>query len=576
MTRMVRLPVFGRLHAGARRRADDGVPEQRRALEVPWPGVVVLLALASVVLVSLGLHLWGIVGDLPYAPDVDEPVFLRAAVGMLQHRTLNPGFFGHPGSTIIYPIAGLVELWYQVAKHVPPFAHPMPGIGREFAADPMPFYVIGRLVSVAYGVGCVVATWLLARRIVGNVGGVLAALLLPATGMVVAYGHLVRTDIAGLFFALVALWLALRAMDAGRSRDWAFAAIAIGLGISTRYFYATLVVPYLVAAWLWFRSARARPEIPGRSSRAWAVPLIALLLVPVAFAITSPFVLLDLRTAVAHIRGEAGGLHPGADGLSPIGNLAWYVGEVVPATFDRILLVLAVVGSVVAARRAWRATAVLAAFATSYLVGISTAPLHWDRYVIPLVPIVGIFVAATVLAIGNLAVGTVADWRDGGRSRLSGGPGAGASGPDRPMAAGLASAIIVLLLLPSLLNVAAADGLRAAPSTRVLATEWVVGNLPPDSRIAEEMYTAYLDDAGHDLLRVFSLADRSLDAYRAAGYRFLITSSAMADRYRDAIRYPRESAFYDALEASGRLVASFAPGPDHAGPHVSIYEIAGP
>lgn len=538
---------------------------------------MILVALGTVVALSLGLHLWGMLGDLPYPPDVDEPTFVKAALKMLENGTLDPHWFAHPGSTIIYPIAALSELWYLVAKHVPPFAHSMPGIGREFVADPMPFYVVGRLVSVAYGVGCVVATWLLARRIVGNVGGVLAALLLPATAIVVAYGQLVRTDIAGTFFALVAVWLALRAMDDGRFRDWALAAIAIGLTISTRYFYAALVVPYGVAALLWLRSSRARPDPRIRPRRAWAVPILALLATPAAFAITSPFVLIHLPRVLVALRADAGSSHPGADGLTPVGNAIWYVSQVIPATFSPVILVLAIVGVVVVARLSWRATAVLAAYAASYLAAVSAYPLHWDRYVIPLVPVVGVFAAGAVLAIGAWVVAAVSNLlaRPGqGRRPLE--SDIGVSARSGPLAIGLASAMLVVLLVPSVRAVAAADQRRAAPSTRVLATEWIVANLPPSSRIAEEMYTAYLDGTGYDVLHPFSLGNRSLDAYRADGYRFLITSSSMTGRFQDASRYPSEYAFYRSLEATGRLLVSFQPGQDRSGPLISIYEIAGP
>ena len=130
----------------------------------------------------------------------------------------------------------------------------MSGIAAESGANPTPFYVIGRSVSIAYGVGSVVATWLVGRRIIGDVGGVLAALVLPASALAVDHAQVVRTDSAGLFFALIALWLILRAMDGGRFRDWAFAAGAIGLAVSSRYFFATLVVPYGVAALLWLRA----------------------------------------------------------------------------------------------------------------------------------------------------------------------------------------------------------------------------------------------------------------------------------------------------------------------------------
>jgi 4-amino-4-deoxy-L-arabinose transferase-like glycosyltransferase len=531
------------------------------------------VVLGAVVLLSLALQVWGIAGDLPYAPDIDEPIFLQAAVRAVSHASLNPGWFGNPGSTTIYPIAALIEVWYLIAHHVPPFAHPMVSIGRELVSNPLPFYLIGRLVSVAYGVGAVVALWLLARRILGNVGGVIATVVLPATAIVVAYGHLVRTDTAGLFFAILALWLIVRALEGGRVRDWALAAVAIGLAVSSRYFFATLVVPYLVAAWLWLRLPPDPGTAPAGSRRRWQVPAGALLLAPVTFLVTSPYVLLDFRRAIADIQHEARTVHPGADGLSPLGNLLWYLGDIVPATFSLGLIALAIVGVIVLWRRNGRRLAVLAAFAVSYLVGVSASPLHWDRYVIPLVPVVAIAAAAGVLAIGELLVRALARWRvrqgegevapAGTRKSLTSGP----------MATGVAAAILIALLLPSVATVVAGDRLRAEPGTRAVATDWIVANLSPGSRIAADSGSLYLVP-GRDILQLFSLSDRSLDAYRAGGFRYLVSDSGIADRFQDPVRYPKEHAFYAALDATGRLVASFEAGPDRGGNTIRVYQIA--
>ncbi len=488
---------------------------------------------------------------------------------MARHHSLNPEWFGNPGSTFIYPLAALIELWYLVAKHVPPFAHPMAALGREFSVDPTPFYLIGRGLSAAYGVGCVVATWLVGRRIVGDSGAVLAALMLPATAIVVAHGQLVRTDTVGLFFGLVALWLILRAMERGRTRDWFYAAIAIGLALSSRYFLASLVVPYAVGAWIWLRSRPARPVTGNGSNSARYVPIAALALVPVTFAITSPFVFLDFGRVVKNLKVEARTVHPGADGLTPLGNLVWYLGTAAPAAFGPVLLVLAMGGVVVSARRAPRATVVLVAAAASYIVAVSVSPLHWDRYVIPLTPFIGIFATAAVLAVASSIVTLCARWlqRDG--------PGDDPSADRRHRSAVMVVSVatMLILLLPSFQAVLANDRQQANPSARVLATDWIMANLPPASRIAQEAYTAYLDGTGRIVVTTSSLANRTMDAYRADGIDYLVTSSAMSDRFVDPVRYPSQSAFYRSLHESGRLVASFGPDQDHAGPLVSIYQI---
>ena len=81
---------------------------------VPWRSG--LWALAAIVAIALGLRLWGIKGDLPFVPHVDEPVFVVPAVEMAAKGNANPGWFGHPGSTVIYPLAAAFRAWSIVAN----------------------------------------------------------------------------------------------------------------------------------------------------------------------------------------------------------------------------------------------------------------------------------------------------------------------------------------------------------------------------------------------------------------------------------------------------------------------------
>ena len=476
------------------------------------PRWMTFIALGSIVLGAVVVHLWGIAGDLPYPPDIDEPIFMRAAVGMLVHHSLNPSWFGNPGSTVIYPIAALVEIWYQAAKHLPPFAHPIPGIGRELVANPMPFYLIGRLVVATYGIGCVVVTWLLGRRILGDLGGILAALFLPATAIVVAYGQIVRTDTAGLFFALLALWLASRAMELRRPRDWVFAAIAIGLAISSRYFFAILIVPYLVAAVAAVRSMRNESGPEGTSVRSVAEPFVALFAVPLTVVITSPFLLLDFHTVILNLQNENRTVHPGADGLSPIGNVLWYIGTVSPATFGwpdpgRV-------GDRPRRRRAEPAPGDDGPRGLRRVV-----PHRGQRITAPLGPL-------------HHPVGP--DRRNlhcrrgpGDRIRCGRRPRTSRADPVKTARIGNCSGwssawpFVVLLLVPSITQTVAQVRQRSVPSTRAVATDWITKNIPPGSGIASEMAASYLARGPWSRSRCSPWPAARSDRYRADGYRYL-------------------------------------------------------
>src|SRR5512143_49438 len=60
--------------------------------------------IAAIMLAALPLYLWGIRRDLPIRCEIDEPPFVQAARRIVATGSLNPGWFGHPGSTVIYPL----------------------------------------------------------------------------------------------------------------------------------------------------------------------------------------------------------------------------------------------------------------------------------------------------------------------------------------------------------------------------------------------------------------------------------------------------------------------------------------
>ena len=54
----------------------------------------------------------GLTKALPYEPETDEPVFVQPAARIAATGDLNPHWFGHPGATVIYPLALAFRLLY--------------------------------------------------------------------------------------------------------------------------------------------------------------------------------------------------------------------------------------------------------------------------------------------------------------------------------------------------------------------------------------------------------------------------------------------------------------------------------
>lgn len=88
-------------------------------------------SLAALVLLTALMVLPAIQRDLPYANDFDEPTYVQAVMRMAATGDLNPGWFGHPGSTVIYPLTSLYHSWFVVTQQGS-VTQPTPGTQIHF------------------------------------------------------------------------------------------------------------------------------------------------------------------------------------------------------------------------------------------------------------------------------------------------------------------------------------------------------------------------------------------------------------------------------------------------------------
>jgi len=171
---------------------------------------------------------------------------MRPAQGRLFH-----GFFGWPalqfyvvGAALkLAGAAGLVELTPDTDYY---FRHP-----EAMAA----LYRTGRLVTLLFAIGCVVALWAGAGRLLGSLGGAAAAVLLAAMPLFVVNAHWMTGDVPMLFWLLLAFYAAVRIFQDGPERWYLWGGAFIGLAAATRYQGG-------LASWLIFAAHLMRPWQP--------------------------------------------------------------------------------------------------------------------------------------------------------------------------------------------------------------------------------------------------------------------------------------------------------------------------
>jgi 4-amino-4-deoxy-L-arabinose transferase-like glycosyltransferase len=404
---------------------------------------------------------------------------------------------------------GLDPDWYDYPSFVFYVLAPF----QAFADEPS--YLAGRLVVAALGVASVVAAVWLGRVAHGPWAGWVAGAATAVATTHVAYSRMAVTDVPLTLGITVALALIIT----GRL-EWAGA--AAGLAASAKYPGVFLVAPLLVAGWGQWR----RLAVSGLAAA-------------VAFATTSPFVLL-----------HAGAAWDDASRVQRLARAGWLgfedEGPAPVAFLDRLwealgpFLLVAAGGLVVALARRRRADLVLALFALVYFASLLTIDAYFDRYVLPLVPVLAVL-----------------------------------AGRVRP----LAPVALALLVVPLVWTLGDNADLRVRDA-RLDAREWIERELPAGSRIAVDPSTPSL--LGYELValelpgpgRPFD-PRRDLDRLRAEGVDYVVVTGAVTDRVLAArAEYPREAAFYDSLERRARRVYRIEPGEARGGPWVGVYRLA--
>jgi 4-amino-4-deoxy-L-arabinose transferase-like glycosyltransferase len=122
---------------------------------------------------------------------------------------------------------------------------------RVFGYHPLSLLVPQALMGLAT-VGLV---YDLVRRRFGRLGGFVAGLALALTPITVAISRHNNPDALLVLSCVAAVWCAVRGLEGGRTRWLVLSGICVGLGFETKMGVALVVVPGIVAAWMWIAPA---------------------------------------------------------------------------------------------------------------------------------------------------------------------------------------------------------------------------------------------------------------------------------------------------------------------------------
>ena len=111
------------------------------------------------------------------------------------------------------------------------------------------------------GAASVALVYDLVRRPFGRAAGTVAGLVLALTPIAVAVSRHNNPDALLVLCSVAAVWFCVRALEDGRTRWLVLSGVAVGLGFETKMAVALMVVPGIVAAYLWIAPRGLRAAI---------------------------------------------------------------------------------------------------------------------------------------------------------------------------------------------------------------------------------------------------------------------------------------------------------------------------
>jgi hypothetical protein len=431
-------------------------------------------------------------------------------------------------------------------------------------------WLILRLIAALLGAFTVVPVALLARRIaagaaasrpdLGTLAGTFAGLLLIANPHFNMGSHLFICDAPSAFFAAVSLAFAGRLLDAEKNRDYVAAGLWAGLAAAAKY-PAGVVAIAIVALWASWRFVRF--DEPGAKPRRWSWGLVwAGLAAIAAFVAVMPSLAVYPEIALFGQRGMLFGarqyaLH-GWIGVTPQSNAVFYL-ELLVESFGPATLVLGLLGLFALDRPTRGRWLRMAVFPVLFLGLLFSMAMVVKRNLYPAMPPL-----AVLLGVG-LAAGAM--WA---RGRLAG------RLPSLRLA--VAPVLAVLCLAPPAWRTTIETIGYARASTRDLAVEWMLANLPPGARIVKEQYAPNLPEGAYEIVPTRFAARLTLAEIRRQGNDYLLLASDAYKRFLDpellrkAHQHEIADRYRTILDTYPKIV-EWIPNRVRLGPIVQLYRL---
>lgn len=469
------------------------------------------LGLIAALLVGGALRFYGLDFGLPDAYHPDELRKAHSLHKMKLRHTLNPNFNLHP-PLLLYLSWGVSKTVYYLGFF------PESGIVRNMFA--------GRIVSAVVGTASIYLVYLIGGKLSSRFSGLIAAVLVAVSPLHVTNSRYMKEDALFLFFVLACALAILKCVEERKTKYLYLGGLLAGFALGSKYTGLVSIVIVLSAPWLVSQRLSLKPDMVLLKH---LVP--ALLLMPIGFLLTVPYVVVDPHQ-LAHLAGGFGkesrhamGGHMGIS-IDPWSQLWMYhlSRSLIPG-LTLVPVLIALIGVGMCFRRLESKGLFLVGLLLLFYLPAEWArskpPPQPDRYVLACVPFFALLVGECLFSLRRIITTRGLQWL----------------------------AVSMIVALPFFRTMQLATEVRL--DTRKQMTRWLAENLPAGSKILTAGGTVYLarvplkfrsktlrsviqkeGQAAKDGQEASARDDRALVVkLRESQYDYLLTSSFTVSRF---------------------------------------------
>ena len=499
---------------------------QRQKSKITYSWLIPL----AIYLVALAVRAIGLRFSFPLLTHHDERFIIDPLIEMSRNHTLDSGFYARPNQFLYSTLFGYLNLLSKVFFHK--------NFGWAYSENPLFFYFHARLLVAIFGATVPVLAWKIGNLFKTADFSLPAAFLTCFFPPYVMHSHYITGDILNTALSLLIILFCLLYLQ---KRKWVWIILAcITVGLNTVEKYPGILSYGIVLVTLGISTFSLENKKIRIKWRPFLIGiLITLAVVVLSMFIFAPHLFLKLDQVSQAIIIEAKPTHLGADNLSWLGNMLFYL-DVFIDSAGWIVAVFAVAGlifSIVSKEPAM----LLLFFGAGYWVALSKLGLHWERWSLPMM------ITPLLLA----ALGLTKLWNAIKQHKLS--------------------KVLAIVFLGMFAFIYAFNGLTSSvlltwKDTRVAALEFMEKNDITQENSVYESYTPFLP---RNLRTIF---DFDLD--NPGKVQFVILSSNMYRRYEaEPDRYASETAFYADLRAKASLLAEFGASPKPKNPLEQVHAL---